>query len=471
MTASPPWAPHEAPAGPTYPLTDADVLSEPVPVERFGPPPQSKPTFFEKLRDRIAVRRALSRSSSSYDDAVQIVSGSGALAHTGRARLEVERRRQETLRMDPGAVPGDKPGADRDDKVDDLGPVPPTTQMVPPRGATRAPGLPGQMPLPGTASGMTSDTGKDNEGHDTFERPVLGVPTPPRIPPPPPIPPAKPDPLGQALSDFDRERVAGTPLSAEPRPWRPREFPEDLPSTETPSHRDRPAAAATAAAATSTPSRRHSPSQVRESRRLLALFGGATLVMLVVGIVSGRTSTPLPTATSTQPQSSAAPAQHPAPAQPSARASTAPVAPANPAPQASAKPPAAAPASTAPTLTGTKVLGDSGTGYQVSNFRYGPHPGYFRVVMDFGASGAAAGTPKATIGFLDSTTLIVAVDGVIPAGSTGALPANGTVSSVTLLNPSPFPNATTYQIKLAHPVSLAASYLGGPLRLVIDLGG
>jgi hypothetical protein len=42
---------------------------------------------------------------------------------------------------------------------------------------------------------------------------------------------------------------------------------------------------------------------------------------------------------------------------------------------------------------------------------------------------------------------------------------------VTLLNPSPFPGATTYQIKLAHPVNLAASYLSGPLRLVIDLGG
>jgi hypothetical protein len=117
------------------------------------------------------------------------------------------------------------------------------------------------------------------------------------------------------------------------------------------------------------------------------------------------------------------------------------------------------------------VLGDTGTGYQVKDFRYGPHPGFFRVVMDFDASGAAAGTPKATVGFLDSTTLLVAVDGVVPAGSTGALPANGTITGVTLLNPSPFPGATTYQIKLAHPVNLAASYLSGPLRLVIDLGG
>ncbi len=434
-------------------------------MERFGPPPVSKPTFFEKLRDRLAVRRALSRSSSSYD-AVQIVSGSGAPVHTGRARLEVERRRQETLRMDPGAVPGDTPPADRDDKVDDLGPLPPTTQMVPSRGATRAPAMPGQMPLPGTAADASkrAEPATPRDASETFQRPVLGVPTPPRIPTPPPIPPARsaPDPLGQALSDFDRERTAGAPLSAEPRPWRPREVPED----EAKPHRESPAAAA------ATPSRRHSPSQLRESRRLLALFGGATLVMLVVGIVSGRTSTPLPSSTSTattQQPSSGAPAQHSAAAQPGSHASSAPAAPANPAPQASAKPPA--PASTAPTLTGTKVLGDSGTGYQVKDFRYGPHPGFFRVVMDFDASGAAAGTPKATVGFLDSTTLLVAVDGVVPAGSTGALPANGTVSSVTLLNPSPFPGATTYQIKLAHPVNLAASYLSGPLRLVIDLGG
>jgi hypothetical protein len=485
MTASPPWAPRETPAGPVYPLTDDDILDEPVPVERFGPPPQApRPSLFERLRDRIAVRRALSRSSSAYEDSVQIVSGSGAPLRPGRARLEVERRRQEALRMEPGAIPGETTliGAEADFDEDEdlgLGPLPPSLPPLsspmprpsaPPAGT---PGVhPGQMALPGTDIGDPLR----RSALDDPRAPVHRVPMPPPrhtlgsalgdVPPPPyvPVPPSMqpppapvPDPLGEALAGLDRER--GTTMH-EARPWRPREIPEDLAPAGAPPRRFG------ATPPTLEDRRPPGPSQLRDGRRLLALFGAAALLMLVVGLVSGRTTSPLPSGTASS-QTSAAPAQHPS-AAPSAKASAAPgktiLGP-------SATKPSQAPAVGAPQLTSTKVLGDGGTGYQVRDFRYGIHPNDFRIVLDMDASGSASGTPKATIGFQDPTTLLVVLDGVVPAGSTGQLPSSNPVVSVTLLTQSPFPGSTVYQLKLAHPVQFSAIYAGGPLRLVLDLAG
>ena len=502
MTASPPWTPREAPPAPTYPLTDADVLDEPVPVERFGPPQQAKPTLFERVRDRLAVRRALSRSAGEYDDAVQIVSGTGAPLRTGgRTRGEVGRRRQETMRMEPGAIPSDAAEpADPGDEVD-LGPLPPTNPFVSP-GATPMP-RPGQLPLPGSEDapghpvlGTPLPRG-DTPPHPDHEQARPSAPIPPRpelpltprplpplpvrpdnaIPPPrhtldsvlgaaPPRPPAPaPDPLAEALSDFERDRNARMP-NAEPRPWRPREIPEDTPA-EQPQQAPEPRRLGRAAAAI----HRYSPSQLRESRRLLLLFGLATVVMLLVGIVSGRTTTPLPNNTTARSSSSPAPAQQPASSQPAANSSTAPQ-PSAAAPQSAApKPQASTAPASAPSLNGAKVIGDGGTGYQVSAFRYGQHPNDFRVVLDMGAAGTATGTPKATIGFLDPTTMLVVLENVVPAGSTGSLPNTSTVTGVTLVQPSPFPNSITYQFKLARPVQFSGYYMTGPLRLVLDLAG
>jgi len=483
MTASPPWTPREAPPEPQYPITDEDVLEEPMSFERFGPPQQSRPSFFERLRDRIAVRRALSRSGADADDAVQIVSGSGAPLRTGHTRAEVERRRHEALHPSSAMAAAPELGepSDPGDEVD-LGPLPPTTPFVSP-GATppmpRPGAMPSQMAIPGTDEHPSRQVmGTPLPRHDapmpparhTLESaigappPMSPAPIPPRPPMAPP-PPPRPDPLAEALQEYERGRGI---RDAEPRPWRPREIPEDVPPVApamagaglagAPPVEPRPERAAAADRS------RHSPSQLRESRRLLALFGAATLVMLIVGLVSGRTSTPLPSSSTTaQSSQSAAPAQHPAP---SARASAPAVA-----PKASSAPVApVAPAGT-PQLTGVKVIGDSGSGYQVKDFRYGEHPNDFRIVLDLDPAGSASGTPKATIGFLDSTTLLVAIEGVVPAGSTGSLPPGSPVASITQLQPSPFSGAITYQIKLAHAMTFSAGYVPGPLRLVLDLAG
>ncbi|HZS13897.1 MAG TPA: hypothetical protein VFC09_04805, partial [Candidatus Dormibacteraeota bacterium] len=458
------------------------VLEEPVPVERFGVPPvQARPSFFERLRDRIAVRRALSRSTDDYDDSVQIVSGSGAPLRTGRARAEVGRRRQEAMHMASAPSSGDDLDAmeasDPGDEVD-LGPLPPTAPFVAP-GSTQMPrpgvmgpaplpsasGLPGQLALPGTDEHPARQVmGTPLPPHRHTLESAIGAPPPmaphPPASVPPPAPPT-PDLLAEALSEYERARPGGTPFT-EPRPWRPREIPEDL----VPAAPVEPPEPRAERAAPGERSRR-SPSQIRESRRLLAIFGAATLVMLIVGLVSGRTSTPLTSSTATSQSSSQS---HPVQNQPAAKAPAAP-AQSSTAPRASAPAPVAPVPAGTPQLTGVKILGDTGSGYQVKDFRYGEHPNDFRIVLDLDPAGNATGTPKATIGFLDSTTLLVSVEGVVPAGSTGSLPPGSPVTAVTQLNPSPFPNAVTYQLKLSHAMTFSAGYLAGPLRLVLDLAG
>jgi hypothetical protein len=280
------------------------------------------------------------------------------------------------------------------------------------------------------------------------------LPLPPAGPPPPPVP----DLLGEALSGFDRDRDLGT--AYEPRPWRPRELADDHAGAAPPRRFGAP---------TPETAERHrrSPSQLRDGRRLLAIFGAATLLMFIVGVASGRTTSPRPTGASTPTTSAPPPATAPKASHSASSSSSA--------PGLNRVLPSAQPSlsGSTPQLTGVKVLGDSGTGYQVKDFRYGIHPGDFRIVLDLDASGAASGTPKATIGLLDPTTLYVVLTGVVPAGSTGQLPSSNPVTGVTLLPQSPFPGAITYQIKLAHPVQFSAGYVTSPapLRLVLDIAG
>jgi hypothetical protein len=471
-------------------MTDDDVLDEPLTTERFGPPqPAPRPSLFERLRDRLATRRALSRSSSAYDDSVQIVSGSGAPLRPGRARLEVVRRRQEALRGEGMQVQGEPvqsrfampvAGDAADPGIDPelgLGPLPDAMSPLG-GGATPMPRVPAPPPLPAAAgmpppkprmempplpprrpgdpitpiSGATMPPPRHTLGS------TLGELPPPRLPgqPPASLPPRPiPDPLGEALSEFDRAAAAPGAVG-EPRAWRPREVSQDA------------AAAPPRRFAGAAPSVRPGPSpvQLREGRRLLALFGAAALLMLVVGVASGRTTSPLPSSSSS---ARSAPPPRPAaqPSQPAARTSSPPTQ-LTVGPSAQSSQPAAPPAGT---LTGTKVLGDGGTGFQIKDFRYGVHPNDFRIVLDMEGAGGSSPAPKVTIGFLDSTTLVIALDGVVPAGSTGQLPSGNPVVSVTLMQSSPVPGATAYQVKLAHPVTFGAFYALSPLRLVLDLAG
>ncbi len=142
-----------------------------------------------------------------------------------------------------------------------------------------------------------------------------------------------------------------------------------------------------------------------DGRRLTVVLGAAILVMFAVGVASARSTSPLPSTSSgaQSPAVTAPQAQHPA------------VAP--PAPTAAAVAPAPHVAGALPALTGTVTTGDGAAGWSVQDIRYGAHAGYLRMVVDLHpAAGAAAGSPRVTIGFQDPTTLIISLDQVVATG-------------------------------------------------------
>jgi hypothetical protein len=190
--------------------------------------------------------------------------------------------------------------------------------------------------------------------------------------------------------------------------------------------------------------------------------------MFAVGLASSRSSSPVPAPTATtQPSSGSSTAGQP-------QGATAPSQPAVVQPSAQAQPPAQGEPGPAGgvQLNDVHTVGDGGTGWQISNIVYGDHHTYLRARFDLSPNGAASGKPKVTVGFSDPTTLLVALYGVAPAGSAGSLPNTKLVTGVTMLQPSPFPGATVYQLKLAHAATVNALYVGSsPLLLVVDITG
>jgi hypothetical protein len=193
---------------------------------------------------------------------------------------------------------------------------------------------------------------------------------------------------------------------------------------------------------------------VAARNRPLVIFAGSLLALVIVVLTFGRSASPI--APKARPSSTTAQASAPA----------VPVIP----PDGSAPAGSAPAGTTAVQLNDVKSLGTGATGMGITAIRYGNHPGsFFRIVFDIapGAS-AQAGTPKATVGFKDPTTLWVILDGVTPA--TGSLkPADAsTVVSTTQVDPAPA-GKTIYEFKLTHPVTASSEYLPSPLRLVLDL--
>jgi hypothetical protein len=404
---SPSWspAPPELDEAPTlYPLTDEDVLAEPAPLERFrgGPVPAPRPGLIGRIREQIAVRRALTRRHAAGEESIEIVSGAGAPARRGWARVEAE---------PPPAMPPHVPPA----------PAPPGAGLPP---AAHGPLATGDEAAP-------SWTPDEDEAEIEMAGERVSGPA-----------------LFQPMAGYEDMRPSGLRDSLNAGIGEPA-MAEAAMAPEAPS-----------SAAPPRPLIESSPSELRDGRRLLALFGAAVLVMFVVGLKSGQSTAPAPTAQST---TAPAPAQAAHPSAAPSHGATA-SKPPSLAPTAPVAPPASA-------LSATQSLGGGGHGFQVRGLRYGVHPGDFRVVFDLApAAPDAAGIPAATVGQLDPTTLVVAFAGVIPAGGTGQLPTSNPVASVSLLPNSPIPGTTAYQFKLAHPVQVKAYYTDSPLRLVLDLG-
>ncbi|MBV8195117.1 MAG: zf-HC2 domain-containing protein [Candidatus Dormibacteraeota bacterium] len=196
--------------------------------------------------------------------------------------------------------------------------------------------------------------------------------------------------------------------------------------------------------------------------RRLWLFSGTVVVLLLIGLLVGKSVTtapritppnaiPNPTAIAANPTATPIPTHRPQPT---------PTPTAAPTPRPS---PAAGPAN----LANAQTLGSGGTGWTVQDARYGAHPNDFRIVLDL--SGGSA-TPSAQVGYGDPTTFYVELSGT--KGAAVAQPPSGnTATSVQLMQPSPVAGKVVYKITLSHAAQNSTYFLLGPTRLVIDLTG
>jgi hypothetical protein len=130
-------------------------------------------------------------------------------------------------------------------------------------------------------------------------------------------------------------------------------------------------------------------------------------------------------------------------------------------PAVSAKPSPAAsatPSTTAPlALTGTQVVGSTGSGYQVQSVQYGLHGSQFWVVFHFTGG---SGVPMIASGFSGSQTIYLEMEGVAP-GTQVAQPASGSlVSSIAVGHATDFSGAV-YVLHLSRAAQITPSALTG----------
>jgi hypothetical protein len=404
---------------------EAEAAPVPIPAVDARPPTRvaaSGPAMvWSRVRDAVAVRMALARSSEAAEDSMQIVNG-GPPRRAPNTAAEPEGGSVELTGV-PGMA---RPAHAVYQPAEALVASPPATESSPPIWSeddlVTAPARASE-PADWNAFGASAYRREEREAvDDGFDQ----------------APPARPRAPGRhsravARDDNDllsrmRSTLTGTMAAA----------------------RDRIAGGAGGG--------RHAGKAARTGsadRRIVAAIA-AVVVIFVAALLIGHqssTSTQLPGATSTRlpvtPTSAPSHAGQPATAAPSAAAPTA-------APVAAAAP---------------QSFGAGGTGFQVSDLRYGQQPGYFRIVFDMGPVTGNTGTsPTTTVTFSNPTTMLVTFNGTVPAGSVGSPPAGKIVSSVTLVSSSG--GKTVYRFVLTHAATATAGFLTGttpPLRFVLDL--
>lgn len=192
-------------------------------------------------------------------------------------------------------------------------------------------------------------------------------------------------------------------------------------------------------------------------RRIIAAIAAVAIIFITV-LVVGHRATPAISPTAGALPATSAPAH-------------APTASANPAPPSARAPATAAPKTAVAPPQVVQTFGAGGTGFQVRDIRYGQQSGYLRMVFDMGpVSGSTGSSPTISVAFSNSTTMLVTLDGTVPAGSTGSPPAQGVISSVTLLSSSG--GKSVYRIVVTRAVTARGLFLSGtspPLRFVLDL--
>lgn len=476
------------------PAPPPDLLPQTAAREEFPRPPQPSippappplgpaqgargASWFDRARDAVALRFALMKGSRPDEDleeeGIQIVSGAGA-----PSRPELRQRRPVTEAVMPSVdhqQRTEEPSASESLAAESRAPAAgaPDTRAFETRAPeTRAPEplapdwIPPAIPfrdfdLPREPAEF-ADTPKSIRSrgafqpYDHFEAPLTFETSMPETAEEPEeaevvetAPPIRPQPAAEASAEAPEAGRHTRAVHGERRSLK-------LPAFGIPKPR---------------PRSKRTPVPGPFSDRRLWIFGSAVVVLALVGLLIGKSTTlpahrtngavPNPTAIALP---SAPALSSPAPSAASTPAAT-PQATPQPTPTAT---PAPTPANTAPNpnnLTGAQTLGAGGSGFAVQDVRYGEHPNDFRIVYDLSGNGS----PTTTVGFGNPTTLYVIFDGTTGSGQPAQPPAGQTATAVKLLSPSPVAGKTVYEITLSIAAKLTTSYLQGPARLVIDLG-
>ena len=418
----------ESASVPPYESVDipAPPMPPPMPVgaERMGTPRR----LLNRMRDSVAVRLALMRGGSErdLDDSVQIVSGAGASSWQGRpVHRSYMERMEGRIRpeMPTGSIANGDDVQQEDREEEAIGRVMPHAPTAIPE------------PVP---AGISAIDAPPVEPH---EIPAGDVP-----------PMHQPDVTGTVQSPIQPSAQAQQRADESTEPQHsPGRHMRTVTRGQGAGSRWSSFGQLSGAVAHRTGAQR-GPAGVD---RRLWIVGGVVVLLMVVGILVGKSTTPLPASTVSHP--SAAPSLAPR-----ASATAAPPT-AAPTPVPTPTPPPSGPQN----LTDQVTLGTGGSGFSVGGIRYSAHgpTGAYRIVFDL--SGGAAGSPNAVMGFGTPTTFYVEFAGVIPAGAPAA-PSPGLISSVKLLQPSPIPGKVVYEFTLTRNANFIANYLAGP-RLVIDL--
>jgi Putative zinc-finger len=437
-----PWAEAEAPSVAWDAAAGDDVppwegVAAPAPPAAPPPPiPPTVPTripstggsmLWSRLRDAVAVRLTLARHTDTVEDSILIVSG--ATPPRGR-----------TL-----------PAAEIIERATDIAAEATDVELTGFSGVTRA------APVHQASEAMVAATPETDDQAPpawTTDEPRHGAPSEPvawnafgasSYPPevdttaaPRPPTPARPASLGRHSRAVAREQVS---VATRMR--------RAFAATAVLVRESGESAAAGARTLVKT-ARGANP-----DRRIMAAIA-AVAIIFITALVIGHRSTPSSSATAGRAPAASAPAH---------ASTTAPTAP--PAPHA----PAVRAPAVAAALPGVQTFGAGATGFQVRDLRYGQQARFMRIVFDMGpVSGSSGTSPRITVSFTNPTTLLVTLNGTLPAGTTGNPPAHSVISSVTLVSSSG--GKTVYRIVVTHPVTATGLFLSGtspPLRFVLDL--
>lgn len=436
-----------APPTPLYPITDEDAEALDAAQRgdwrraQGGPLQAPRPTVMERMRERLAMRRALLSRGGDEAPGIEVVSGAGAPARHGRTRDELARRRVSALRPEgetttarrpPGAreqlPPPARPGVGRDAFGRAIPPGPPATPL-----AASAPPLPisgAQRDVDGVSIeiGDAAEAAAASAGSPVVDR---GAPQGPAHQDPatdaigvPVEAPRRRSGRGRIQVDPDEAPVDDHVVVPGPAPVH--ETPPSLPGD-------------TGDGAVLTPPR------ARRGRILLACFAALVVAVFAIGQLSGRTTV------TTRPTSSLPSDQAPVPsaAAPSSSASQ------------SAAPSVAVPAP-------GDTVGAGGTGWQVRDFRFGGHTTFYRVVLDFTAPAGGGPAPTVTVANQDPQTIIVTLAGTEPQAGPVEVSANAFVKAITS-EKAPAGSAA-YRIVLNRPAAAKTVMTPAPVRLILDIG-